>query len=161
MSVFVMYIFWKCLKKSKLKKKKSDIKLEEYLKSERNFKNRQLLTKFGLSDHNLEIELGRCKNIPRNQIHCKFCRTLDDEFHFFFDCKVTDNIRPSFIDFMKRTYPYFNQLDSLEKLKIILNPDKKKSPSLCNFIKRSLEARIWGSRWSKHIKHNIVFIKQW
>jgi hypothetical protein len=44
---------------------------------------------------NLEIELGRCKNIPRNQRHCKLCKTLDDEFHFFFDCKVTDNIRPS------------------------------------------------------------------
>jgi hypothetical protein len=41
------------------------------------------------------------KNIPRNQRHCKFCKTLHDEFHFFFDCKVTDNIRPSFIDFMK------------------------------------------------------------
>jgi hypothetical protein len=24
------------------------------------------------------------------------CITLDDEFHFFLDCKVTDNIRPSF-----------------------------------------------------------------
>jgi hypothetical protein len=32
-------------------KLKSDIKLEEYLKSDRNFKNRQLLTKFRLSDH--------------------------------------------------------------------------------------------------------------
>ena len=40
-------------------KLKSDIKLEEYLKSERNFKNRQLLTKFHLSYHNLEIELGQ------------------------------------------------------------------------------------------------------
>lgn len=123
-------------------KLKSDIKLEEYLKSERNFKNRQLLTKFRLSDHNLEIKLGCYKNIPRNQRHCKFCKTLDDEFHFFFDCKVTDNIRPSFIDFMKTKYPHFNQLDSLEKLKIILNPDKEILPSVCNFIKRSLEARI-------------------
>jgi hypothetical protein len=34
-------------------------------------------------------------------------------------------------------------------------------PSVCNFIKRLLEARIWGSRWSNHIKHNIVSIKQW
>jgi hypothetical protein len=34
-------------------KLKFDIKLEEYLKSERNFQNRQLLTKFRLSDHNL------------------------------------------------------------------------------------------------------------
>ena len=32
-------------------KLKSDIKLEEYLKSDRNFKNRQLLKKFRLSDH--------------------------------------------------------------------------------------------------------------
>ena len=94
-------------------KLKSYIKLEEYLKSERHFKNRQLLTKFRLSYHNLEIELGRYKNIPRNQRQCKFCKTLDDEFHFFFDCKVTDNIKPSFIDFMKAKYPHFNQLDSL------------------------------------------------
>ena len=85
---------------------------------------------------------------------------MDDEFHFFFDYKVTDNIKPSFIDFMKTKYPHFNQLDSLEKLKIILNPDKEILPSVCNFIKRSLEVRIWGSCWSKHIKHNIVFIKQ-
>jgi hypothetical protein len=123
-------------------KLKSDIKLEEYLKSERNFKNRQLLTKFRLSDHNLEIQLGRYKNIPRNQRHCKFCKTLDDEFHFFFDCKVTDNIIPSFIDFMKTKYPHFNQLDFLEKLKIIRNPDKEILPSFYNFIKRSLGARI-------------------
>jgi hypothetical protein len=86
---------------------------------------------------------------------------LDDEFHFFLDCKVTDNIRPFFIDFMKTKYPHFNQLDSLEKLKIILNPDKEILPSVCNFIKPSLEARIRGSPWSNHIKHNIVYIKQW
>jgi uncharacterized protein YlbG (UPF0298 family) len=35
-----------------------------------------------------------------------------------------DNIRLSFIDVMKTKYPHFNQLDSLEKLNIIVNPDK-------------------------------------
>ena len=120
-----------------LYKLKSDIKLEEYLKSERNFKNRQLLKKFRLSDHKLEIELAVTKIF-----NCKCCKALDDEFHFFFDCKVTDNIRLSFIDFMKTQYPNFNQLDSLEKLKNILNPDKGILPSVCNFIKRSLEVRI-------------------
>jgi len=109
-------------------KLKSDIKLEEYLKSERNSKNRQLLTKFRLSDQYLEIELAVTKNIPRNQRHCKCCKTLDDEFHFFFDCKVTDNIRPSFIDFMKTKYPHFNQPDSLENLKLFLNLLKKFYP---------------------------------
>jgi hypothetical protein len=48
-------------------KLKSDIKLEEYLKSERNLKKRQLLTKFRLSDHSLEIELGRYKIFSRSQ----------------------------------------------------------------------------------------------
>jgi hypothetical protein len=65
-------------------------------------------------NHSLEIELDRYKNIPRNQRHCKFgTKILDDEFHFFFDCKDTDNIRPSFIDFMKTKYPHFNQLEKL------------------------------------------------
>jgi hypothetical protein len=49
-----------------------------------------------------------------------------------------------FIDFMKTKYPHFNQLDSLEKLKIIHNPGKEILPSVCNFIKRSLEARHVG-----------------
>jgi len=42
--------------------------------------------------------------------------------------------------FIKTKYPHFNQLDSLEKFKIILN--KEILPSVYNFIKRSLEARI-------------------
>jgi hypothetical protein len=42
---------------------------------------------------------------------------------------------------MKTKYPHFNQLDSLE-LKIILNPVKEILPSVCNFIKRPLKARI-------------------
>ena len=63
--------------------------------------------------------------------------------------------------FIKTKYTHFNQLYSLEKLKIILNPDKEILPSVFNFIKRPLEARIWGSCWSNHIKNNIVFIKQW
>jgi hypothetical protein len=48
--------------------------------------------------------------------------------------EVTDNIRPSFIDFMKTKYPHFNQLDSLEKLKIILNPDNEILPFANNSV---------------------------
>ena len=47
------------------------------------------------------------------------------------------------LDYTKTKYPLFNQLDSLEKIKITLNPsDKEILPSVFNFIKRSLEARI-------------------
>ena len=130
-------------------KLKSEIKLEEYLKSERNFKSRQLLTKFRTSDHNLEIELGRYKKIPRNQRLCKLCNLLDDEYHFFFYCKINENIRSPFIGFVKTKFPQFDQYDSLEKLKIILNPSTEILSNVCNFIKRSLEARTWGSHWPK------------
>jgi hypothetical protein len=51
-------------------KLKTDIKLEDYLKLTKNFKNRQLLTKFRTSDNQLEIELGRYKKIPRHQRLC-------------------------------------------------------------------------------------------
>ena len=54
-------------------KLKSEIKLEDYLIKETNFKTRQLITKFRVSDHCLEIEIGRYKNIPREQRICKEC----------------------------------------------------------------------------------------
>ena len=40
---------------------KSDIKLENYLLIENSFEKRQLLTKFRVSDHSLEIETGLYK----------------------------------------------------------------------------------------------------
>ena len=41
------------------RKHKSDIKLEPYLLQVRNRKHRTILTKIRLSDHKLEIEVGR------------------------------------------------------------------------------------------------------
>jgi hypothetical protein len=64
-------------------KLKTDIKLEDYLKLTKKINNRQLLTKFKTNDHPLEIELGRCKKIPRHQRLCKTCKALDDEILFF------------------------------------------------------------------------------
>ena len=40
---------------------KTTFKLEEYLKQLKNFNSRQLITKFRISDHNLEVEVGRYK----------------------------------------------------------------------------------------------------
>jgi hypothetical protein len=44
--------------------KRTILLLEPYLLHLSNFKNRQLIAKFRASDHNLEIEKGRYKNIP-------------------------------------------------------------------------------------------------
>jgi hypothetical protein len=50
-----------------------ELKLENYLLFFSNFKMRQLFTKFRVSDHSLEIESGRYKNITREERICKNC----------------------------------------------------------------------------------------
>jgi hypothetical protein len=50
---------------------------------------RQLFTKFRVSDHSLEIESGRNKNITREERICKNCNLneIGDEYHFFLKCR--------------------------------------------------------------------------
>jgi hypothetical protein len=57
---------------------------------------------------------------------------------------------------MNTKYPHFNKLDYLEKLNIILNPDKDILSSVCNFRSANMRFTLVN-----HIKHNIVFIKLW
>ena len=52
------------------------------------FKDRQRLTKFRCSDHNLEIEVGRHKGIEVNDRQCQICdlNRVEDEAHFLCEC---------------------------------------------------------------------------
>ena len=54
-------------------KLKNEIKFEDFLHNLNNFNSRQLLTKLRVSDHNLEIELGRYKFFLREHRLCKVC----------------------------------------------------------------------------------------
>jgi hypothetical protein len=68
-----------CSHESKLflySKLKCSIGLEQYLSELTNFKNRQILTKFRTSDHCLQIETGRYKNIPVNKDYVAFVKLL-------------------------------------------------------------------------------------
>ncbi len=74
---------------------KSVFKFERYLDVICDFKRRQSLSKFRLSAHKLEIEVGRFgKNkIPRTERFCKYCITLGkniigDEIHFLMLCPL-------------------------------------------------------------------------
>ena len=99
-------------------KLKNEIKLEDYLSTLKNFNSRKILTKFRISDHKLEIEIGRYKKVPREQRICKACKVLDDEKHFFLYCHINYNIRNSLIQEIVNYYPDFNQLDSMLNLKL-------------------------------------------
>ena len=71
-------------------KLKLDIGTEKYLSELSSFKNRQILAKFRTSDHCLQIETGRYKNIPRPQRLCNICQVVEDEYHFLLNCKLNE-----------------------------------------------------------------------
>jgi hypothetical protein len=121
---------------------KMKLKLEDYLSTLKKFNSRKILTKFRiLSDHKLEIEIGRYKKVPREQRICKTCKVLDDEKHFFLHCHINYNMRNRLIQEIENYYPDFNQLDSIAKLKIILNPSQDILSNVVNYIKQSMELR--------------------
>ena len=95
-------------------KLKSETGFSDYLKIQ-NFNSRKILIKFRISDHNLEVELGRYKRIPRDQRHCKVCKVLDDEYHFLFHCQINSNLRNTYLNKILNIFPDFNKLDSLKK----------------------------------------------
>ena len=68
-------------------KKKHEI--EAYL-SNTSFVNRKVIAKFRCSDHPLEIEAGRHRNVPRENRTCKFCPlgVLEMEEHFLSTCAL-------------------------------------------------------------------------
>ena len=92
-------------------KLKNEFTPAEYIDT-RNFKMRKTIAKLRCSNHCLEIEKGRHRNIPRDERICRMCpdKAVEDEVHFLIKCKkyehlkniyqiTTDNI----IDFMNCT----------------------------------------------------------
>ena len=83
------------------KKIKDEFKMENYLEV-LNFENRKEITKIRCSDHCLQIEKGRHKNIPRTDRICKVCdkSEIETEEHFLLKCskyaflRNKYNIRP-------------------------------------------------------------------
>ena len=69
-------------------KVKNSFEYEEYLDKISNNTIRKYLTRFRLSSHNLEIELGRYHGIDRENRICKICNlnSIESEFHFLLCC---------------------------------------------------------------------------
>ena len=116
-------------------------KMEYYL-GHPNFYTRQYITKFRISDHQLLIETGRYYKIPRSQRLCETCKSLDDENHFFFKCKINAIPRKVLIEKFEINNSSFNNLDDYEKMIIFLNPSTPDQiRAVVSFIEKSLELR--------------------
>ena len=55
---------------------------------------RILLSRFRLTSHNLEIEIGRYNNISRDSRYCKMCtqNVTESEFHFYYVLKNIEKL---------------------------------------------------------------------
>ena len=75
-------------------KYKNKFEFEKYLNISK-FEKRKRISKLRCSDHELEIEKGRHKKLPREARTCKLCihGSIENEEHFLFECKFYDDIR--------------------------------------------------------------------
>jgi hypothetical protein len=114
----------------------------EYYLSHPDRNVRLILAKFRLSEHKVLIEIGRNLKIPTDQRLCAICKVLEDEFHFFFECKKNTNNRNILYQYFQNIYSNFLELNHEEKLTKILNPSTPEQiRTVTSFIRQSLELR--------------------
>ena len=100
--------------------------LEPYILQILNRNQRQWLSRYRTSAHNLQIELGRYTRpvTPISERKCKYCNndSLDDERHFILICETFKIKRQCFIARLNVLHPDFVSMAFEEKLKFILCP---------------------------------------
>jgi len=75
-------------------------------------KKRNLLTKFRISAHKLEIEQGRYHKLPIANRICGQCKTeVGDAIHFLLQCATLNKARSNFIKDISDKFLSFNKLD--------------------------------------------------
>ena len=90
---------------------------------------RCLITRWRLSNHDLNIEKGRRRDIPREQRVCDTCDVLEDEQHVIFHCPRYEEIRKHHQELIERR----------NSIELLLNPTMETSIETSNFI-REIEA---------------------
>ena len=97
-------------KLSFLNKFKTAYGLEDYLEITKDPSKRRLYNKFRISNHKLLIEHGRYQQIQREERVCQRCSngSVEDEFHFAFECHKYENFRNNCINILKNDFPNSN-----------------------------------------------------
>ena len=96
-------------------KYKFNFRREIYLNEIENKNHRRYLTKFRISAHNLEIEMGRYKNKPRDERLCSGCLKVENEVHFLFECNSYSTLRDDFTSSISSIVPNYLKLNNDQK----------------------------------------------
>ena len=105
---------------------------EPYLEFITKFNLRKTITKFRCSDHSLEIEVGRRKNLKVEDRLCKLCKSdVETELHFF-------QYSPVYTELRNR---YFLQTQINGGLEILECKDKETAFNVANFLDKAFKLR--------------------
>ena len=110
---------------------KHDLKFEDYL-DVLDDKDKFLLVKFRTSNHRLPIEVGRWRNIKRENRICNLCigRNLGDEFHYLFECPSLSNERKKYFE------PHFiNRPNILKFCNLMYSKSVSVLCNMCKYIR--------------------------
>jgi hypothetical protein len=109
---------------------KTEFRREIYLDLDIPRRLRRFLAKFRTSCHNLEIEIGRRHNIPKEERFCSLCglenHKVEDEYHFLLECNAYANVRVLYLGDVNISLYYFRN--------ILASNDKNELIRLANFI---------------------------
>lgn len=104
------------------------VNLRNYLNvniSVKDFKLRQQLTKFRISNHVLEIEIGRHNKVPAHNRICLKCNLhVEDEKHFLLYCSHYQDIRDEFLSSVSDgscDLSNFNDIMNCKEIQLILS----------------------------------------
>lgn len=105
---------------------KTDFAYEKYLDMQPNFHMRQKITKFRISSHKLEIEVGRYsgrgKKIPEHERLCKHCdlHVIENEEHVLMYCPKYEFARKIMFLNLESIFPSFQQANNKIRFKFLM-----------------------------------------
>ena len=106
---------------------------EPYLDYVSTFNRRRILTKFRCSNHSLEIEKGRHRNIPLENRICPVCKSnVETETHFLQDCFLYKDLRTKF---------FGDNLNNNDWINILQCKDRFTTFKLINFLEKAFRLR--------------------
>ena len=120
---------------------KDEFRLESYLFNINDFNLRNVLSKFRLSSHSLEIESGRHKR-PKTPVENRLCTVCDlniveDEVHFLLECPLYNKPRKLLFDKVSILHCKFYNISKAEKFSLLLN---SKSAQINNWLAKTIKA---------------------
>ena len=100
---------------------KTIIRKEQYLQKIQVVKHRNALSKLRLSNHKLNIEVGRHKRIAKENRFCPFCvDNIEDEVHFLIECELYKNSRENLWEELHLVNPNFIYYNIDQKFKYLM-----------------------------------------